>query len=213
MGPYHSEMKDKGYESQPDFQRASTFKHAVFSRRVTLLYGKKLKSILPKNHFLITHCILVPIVVNKVTVALVGLANGVYTEQDAEILYELLPRTWTNVILESVKKSEKDQEEDTRLKKIATQLEKTKSMVSNVLNILKELDSSSDEESSNSEYDGLEEDVEANSSTKGQLLKKKLKRIIDFIEETYGGMCFIAPLRVDMNLNFIQDSSTSKFIN
>jgi hypothetical protein len=129
MTEYQNIMSNRGFAHQPDLQKASTFKHAIFSRRVIMLYGKKLKTILPENHFTITHLMLIPIVVNKISVALVGLANGCYTDQDSLLLHELLPKLWTNVVLESVKISQKEEENDQRLKKIAKRVEESQKLL------------------------------------------------------------------------------------
>jgi len=152
-------MRKMGFDQQPLLQKASTFKHSILSRRVILLHGKKLNSILPKNHFKITHMMLVPVVVNKITVALVALGNGIYTEQDSELLFDLLPKFWSNVVLESIKVNQKEEENENRLIRIAKRVEETQS----ITKALQELDTE--------EIDNVD---------KEKLLLIKLTKIADF---------------------------------
>lgn len=51
---------------------------------------------------------LVPIVLNGISVALMGLANGSYSQQDAEVLLETLPSMWTAVVLDSIARTKSD---------------------------------------------------------------------------------------------------------
>jgi hypothetical protein len=138
MGKVREHMKSKGFSNQPDLQKAKSFLHCVLSRRVNLMFGKELQEILPKDHFPVSHLILVPVVVNKQTVALVGLANGSYTKQDSEIMYEVLPRMWTTVILESVAKSEKERQSDMKLKEMARQVEEGKEILTQLSKVMRD---------------------------------------------------------------------------
>jgi hypothetical protein len=114
---------------------------------------------------------LIPVVINKQSRALVGLANGFYSKQDSEIIFEVLPRMWTNVILESVAKTEKDRKARGLLEETAKEVEETKKMVSALMNIMRD-----DDEDSNQQH--LDRD---------KMLKKKLTVIADYLEERFGG--------------------------
>jgi hypothetical protein len=55
---------------------------------------------LPKNHLKLTSALLVPIVVDGKCLGLVGLANGNYTQEDAQVLFSSLPTAWIAIISE-----------------------------------------------------------------------------------------------------------------
>lgn len=178
------EMKGFGLSS-PKLSRSALFRHLLLSKRFTVLEVDKLK--LPEAHFDVKSGILVPVVVNKQSVALLGLANGQYNNQDAEIIFEVIPKMWTNVIVESVSKATRKIEDTERLQAIENRVEEGKKMSFALSQILK----------------GDDADL---SLTKTKLLKKKLYDIANYLEERYGGICFIAPIRVTMNLALLKTS-------
>lgn len=178
------EMKGFGLSS-PKLSNSALFRHLLLSKRFMILEVEKLK--LPEAHFDIKSGLLVPVVVNKQSVALLGLANGTYTTQDAEIIFEIIPKMWTNVIVESVSKATRKLEDTERLQAIENRVEEGKKMSFALSQVLK----------------GDETDV---TLTKTKLLKKKLFDIANYLEDKYGGICFIAPLRVTMNLALLKTS-------
>jgi hypothetical protein len=99
---------------------------------------------------------------------------------------------WTNVILESVAKTEKDRKAREILEDTAKEVEETKKMVSALMNIMRD-----DEE-------------ETTSLDRNKMLKKKLEVIADYLEDKYGGLSFVAPLKVEMNMNLIKLDRTSE---
>jgi hypothetical protein len=76
----------------PSLQESNIFKNTILSRRVSLLFGKELEENNPFMKLKISHLMLIPVVINKKSRALVGLLNGCYTKQDSEILFDSLPR-------------------------------------------------------------------------------------------------------------------------
>lgn len=57
---------------------------------------------LPPNHFPMKTCLIVPVVVNNETAALVGLANGKFEEQDGSLIQELMAANWVNLFMDSI---------------------------------------------------------------------------------------------------------------
>ncbi len=173
----------------PKLKNSPHFRKCLLSKRV-LTYTNDM--VLPKNHFPIENALIIPVVINRQSVALLGLANGSYEPLDSEILFELLPKMWTDVILESVAKANKKLEDTQRLKLIEKRVESGKKLLTKLTSALN---------SSN--------DTNSVEMTKAQFLRKKLTDLGNFMEATYGGICFVAPLRVEVNVSFMKIDGTS----
>jgi hypothetical protein len=124
------------------------------------------------------------------------MANGNYSEKDGEILTEILPKVWSNIILESISKASKQIEAVERLRRVEERVENIKQLTQVLSNYMK-----------SNEDDEEEKDAD--------IAKSKLKSIANFFEDQYGGMSFIAPLKVEANMrafktqNFKNSSSSS----
>lgn len=185
------DMKNLGL-TQPKFSNTPLFRQTVLSKRWRVLPKDSFK--LPEGHFEMNSTLVVPVVVNKQTVCLLGLSNGQYNSQDAEIIFEILPRMWTNVIMESINKANRKQEDTEKLQMIEHRLELGKKLILGLTNVLKR------------------DDELLAKLSREKILKRKIGDIADFLEEKYGGMTFVAPLSVEMNTNLLKltkDTSSS----
>jgi hypothetical protein len=144
----------------PRLSRAQNFQLILLSKRFKILDTSTAH--LPEGHFDLKTCLLVPIIVNKQSVALLGMANGVYNKVDGEILMDVLPRVWTNIILESVAKANKQLENIERFKRVEQKIEVAKKMTMSLSNAMKN------------------EEEESNFVSKKKYLHKKLKDMANF---------------------------------
>jgi hypothetical protein len=103
------------------------------------------------------------------------LTNGTYSEIDAEVIFEILPNLWGNVIINSIEKLNKTNENISRLRMIEKRLELGKTMTINLSNILKDDD----------------DVISSKDLTRRKILSYKLKSMVNFLENTYGGMGFM----------------------
>eukprot|EP01080_Neovahlkampfia_damariscottae_P010560 gene10560-3079_t len=189
------EMNSFGLNS-PKLTKSPLFRQILLSKKPVFIQGDSVK--LPDNHFTIENALLIPIVVNKSSVGLLGMANGNFSSIDLEIIFEILPRMWQTIILESVSRANKRQEDVERLKSIEKRVEYGKKLTLGLSNVLKHEDNESEEE--------------ITSMSKNKLLKKKLSDIANFLEDRFGGMIFIGAIKVEMNVNLLKigsDSNTS----
>eukprot|EP01080_Neovahlkampfia_damariscottae_P003404 gene3404-5949_t len=176
---------DSQHLEEPKLSRSTSFQLILLSKRFKLLDGGLVK--VPEGHFKLKTVLLVPVVVNKQSVALLGMANGMYTDIDGEILMEVLPKIWANIILESISKANKQLEAIERLRRVEERVENIKKLSQQLSNYI----------SSNEDDDDKDSDI----------AKKKLKSIVNFFEEMYGGMAFVAPLKVESNLRAFKQQS------
>eukprot|EP01080_Neovahlkampfia_damariscottae_P009644 gene9644-1848_t len=172
------EMENQSLK-EPSLSRASMFQLILLSKRFKLLEGSNVK--VPDGHFKLKSVLIVPVVVNKQSVALLGMANGTYTKNDGDILMEILPKIWSNIILESISKASKQIESIERLRRVEERVENIKKLSRKLSQFM----SSNEEEESGNDAD---------------LAKIKLRSIVNFCEEEYGGIGFIGPLKVESNL-------------
>eukprot|EP01080_Neovahlkampfia_damariscottae_P004754 gene4754-8336_t len=178
-------MKANGISSFPNLSKCLQFNQIIISRKFKILQNENLK--LPKNHMPLQNTMILPVVINKTTVALVGLTGGTFTELDGEVVFDVLPDLWQNVAINSVEKANKTNENINRLRMIEKRLEFGKKLTISLSNILKEDD----------------EAINQKNLTRRKLLAYKLRDMANFLEMTYGGMVFIAPTCAPMNKNFL----------
>lgn len=79
------EMKQASLQA-PRLSKAPNFQLILLSKRYKILDPSIIH--LPEGHFELKSVLLVPVVVNKQSVALLGMANGNYSKLDGEILME-----------------------------------------------------------------------------------------------------------------------------
>jgi hypothetical protein len=60
--------------SSPKLKKSPLFRQVLLSKKPILVQGDNV--VLPDNHFHVESAILIPIVVNKLSVGLLGMANG-----------------------------------------------------------------------------------------------------------------------------------------
>jgi hypothetical protein len=185
---YVSKMTSFGLSS-PKLSKAPLFRTVLLSRRYMVMNMDKV--VLPENHFSLETALLIPVVINKQSVAMLGLGNGKYTNMDASILFEILPKIWTDVILESVARANKKHEDTVRLQNVEKRVEFAKSMLLKLNNVMKN------------------DDEEIVGMSREKYLRKKLLEMANFFEEEVGGLVFVAPTKVEININLLSLSESS----
>lgn len=187
--PLAEEMKKQGLGS-PKLGKCALFSQILISKKVKFL--KPEVTFIPTGHFDIQNVLVVPVVVNKTSVAIFGLANGKYNEMDAEVLFETAPNIWNNILLLNIEKANKINEGTNRLRSIEKRLEQGKKMTVALSNIWKQ------------------DDDELSSMSRSKMLKIKLLDMANYLESTYGGMCFVGPTAASINSNFFMMKEDSE---
>ena len=178
---YVSKMASFGLRS-PQLANAPIFRSCLLSRRFMMVDLEKV--VLPENHFALETALLIPVVINKQSVAMLGLGNGKYGKMDASILNEILPKIWTDVILESVAKANKKHEDTIRLQNVEKRVEMAKEMLLRLNKV-------------------MQDDDDITIVTKEKYLRQKLREMANFFEDEFGGLVFIAPTKVEININLL----------
>eukprot|EP01080_Neovahlkampfia_damariscottae_P010623 gene10623-3246_t len=178
---YVTKMASFGLRS-PQLANAPMFRTVLLSRRFMMIDTEKVN--LPENHFPLETALLIPVVINKQSVAMLGLGNGKYNQMDASILYEILPKIWTDVILESVAKANKKHEDTVRLQNVEKRVEMAKKMLLQLNQV-------------------MQDDDDIVVLTKEKYLRQKLKEMANFFEDEFGGLVFVAPTKVEININLL----------
>jgi hypothetical protein len=111
---------------------------------------------------------------------------------DASILFEILPKIWTDVILESVARANKKHEDTVRLQNVEKRVEFAKSMLLKLNNVMKN------------------DDDEISGLSREKYLRKKLLEMANFFEEEVGGLVFVAPTKVEININLLSLTESSQ---
>jgi class 3 adenylate cyclase len=187
---HYETMKKKGL-SPPKLTKCHLFNQILLSKQFKFLKPELIN--VPNSHFDIQNVLAIPIVINKVSVALICLANGKYDKLDAEVMFDILPNLWQNVVLGSIERENKAAEGITRLKNIEKRLEQGAKMTISLNNIWEQ------------------DDVEIENLSRRRMLKIKLKDMANFLEREYGGIVFAAPTFASINANFflLRDEQSS----
>lgn len=188
---HYENMKKKGL-APPRLSKCSLFVQILISKQFKFL--KPELTLLPSAHFDISNVLAIPIVINRSSVALICLANGKYEQLDAEVMFDILPNLWQNVVLGSIERENKAAEGIVRLKSIEKRLDQGSKMTIALSNIWKQ------------------DDVDIENLSRRKMLKIKLQDMTNFLEREYGGIVFAGPTYAGINANFflLRDTGESE---
>lgn len=137
-------------------------------------------------------CLLVPVIHNKTSVALIGICCPQFQHSDREILIEVFSKLWSQVIMRKIHEISAIRTHNRELQSLRRQVHETNRIKNAFSRIMEE---------------ELDEGFRYKSNA--EILKKKLRNVANYLEEQYSGLVFVAPLNCSLNQNLVHSKNSN----